>query len=157
MLCVVITSWLPQRLPRANMIFMQRCFSVSKNCREYYLGLILYSPSEYFNNLPHLFVHISELKNNMWPSVIRWRPIDSLKQLKMSSFLFPVLIYSKSTWYFVQGLSSFLVIFCCCRKQQSLSLDCCEALAPVNRKWRLLCSCFCFFSPAEEVSGEFLQ
>lgn len=63
MLCVFTPSLLPWRLLGANMVTMQRCFSVSKSCREYYFGLILYSHSEYFNNLSHLFVHISELKN----------------------------------------------------------------------------------------------
>lgn len=145
MLCVVIPSLLPWRLLRTNRIIMQSCFSVSKSCREYYLGLILYSPSEYFTNLPYLFVHISELKKKCDPQLLEdWliniRQIDSLKQLKMSSSLFALLICSKSTWYFVQGLSFFLVVFYCHRKWQSLSLDGHEALVPVNGKWRLLCS-----------------
>lgn len=94
----------------------------------------------------------------MWSSVIRCRQIDSLKQLKMSSFLFTLLICSKSsksTWYFVQGFFFFLVVFCCYQKQQSLNLDCREALAPVNGKWRLLCSCFCFFLLQKGWQGNF--
>lgn len=81
----------------------------------------------------------------MWSSVIRCRQADSPKHLKICSFLFSLLICSKSTWYFVEGFSFSLVVFYCFRKQQSLSLDCCEAPAPVNGKWRLLCSWLLFF------------